>query len=984
MDAFLAKISSSFNLTEKLQPLGGECDLNFLSADAKGSVIVKIMREACEPDFIEMQIAAIAHALKQDPELPLPEIIAGPTVEPDPQGIPRFIWLQRALDGKPMGDIAPQGGAFFERLGRMAGRLNKALADFNHPQLDRANKWHMLFSEWVEVELPIIKEPRRALLQNIMDDFRKVRPILENLPRQAIHNDLNDWNILISTPLNQPPRLSGLIDFGDMCRAPIICDLAIAGAYALMRQGDIEQALAALVKGFHATCPLTQIDLELLWLLIKVRLTVSVVNAAIESTKSPGELYVTISERGAWEILENEKLNENRLLARLRHACGLPVHPQAPAIATWLKENRNAFHPILSEDVKDYPLADFSVEKCLWPENPFEPRPLTDLRVAGVKADKVIGRYGEPRLAFHRLLLTPSLATAPQRPTVSLGVDVFALAGQAVHAPVGGIVSHIDQDENGLQVTLRHDTPVGSFFTRWDHLSHGAKKLAIGAEIKVGEAFATLASAQANGGWRPHVFVQMSFVEPNDKFWVTAASADDLAFFQTLFSSPAALLGLDEEQLSFPPLSQAELLEFRQSHFAANLKLSYRAPVMFVRGWRHHLFDVWGRPFLDAYNNVPHVGHAHPRIRRVVCEQLGRMNSNTRYLHPAQKAFAEKLIGKMPVGSGLEVCFFVNSGSEANELALRLARAATGGYDMITPDHGYHGNTTGAIDISAYKFNKPGMGGRKEWVHLVDVADDYRGRFRENEPDPAALYAAQIDEALMAIEERGGRLAGFIAETFPSVGGQIIPPKGYLQQVYMRIREAGGICIADEVQTGLGRLGEYYFAFEQQQVVPDIVVLGKPIGNGHPLAALITTQEIAEKFSQGAEYFSTFGGSTLSCLIGREVLDIVDEEGLADNAARMGCELLSGLRQLQTRHQAIGEVRGLGLFIGVDLVEDRVSRKPATALAEHVTNHLRDEHILIGREGSADNILKIRPPLTIDSVSIERICAALDAALHSI
>jgi 4-aminobutyrate aminotransferase-like enzyme len=403
---------------------------------------------------------------------------------------------------------------------------------------------------------------------------------------------------------------------------------------------------------------------------------------------------------------------------------------------------------------------------------------------------------------------------------------------------------------------------------------------------------------------------------------------------------------------------------------------------MFVRGWKHHLFDQWGRPYLDAYNNVPHVGHAHPRIRAVAADQLARMNSNTRYLHPAQRAFAEKLISKMP--KGLEVCFFVNSGSEANELALRLSRAVSGGYDIVTPDHGYHGNTTGAIDISAYKFNKPGMGGKKPWVHLVDVADDYRGRFRADDPACAERYAMQIDRALADIAAYGGRLAGFICEVFPSVGGQIIPPAGYLASVYARIRAAGGICIADEVQTGLGRLGDYYFAFEQQGVVPDIVVLGKPIGNGHPLAAVVTTADIARRFAQGAEFFSTFGGSTLSCRIGKEVLDIVDDEGLQQNAAVMGARLLSGLRASQGRHPCIGEVRGIGLFIGIDLVESRETRAPATTIADHAINRLRDVRILIGREGPADNVLKIRPPLTIDAEGVDRICEALDHALSEV
>jgi 4-aminobutyrate aminotransferase-like enzyme len=355
------------------------------------------------------------------------------------------------------------------------------------------------------------------------------------------------------------------------------------------------------------------------------------------------------------------------------------------------------------------------------------------------------------------------------------------------------------------------------------------------------------------------------------------------------------------------------------------------------------------------------------------------MNANTRYLHPAPMALAERITARLP--RELEVCFLVNSGSEANELALRLARAASGGHDIVTPDHGYHGNTTGAIDISAYKFNKPGMGGRKPWVHLVDVADDYRGRFRRDDQQRALRYAEQVDGALTEVERNGGRLAGFIAETFPSVGGQIIPPPGYLAQVYERIRRAGGICIADEVQTGLGRLGDFYFGFEQQEVRPDIVVLGKPLGNGHPIGAVITTRAIAERFAEGPEYFSTFGGSNLSCRIAAEVLDIVDDEGLQANAKAMGERLLAGLHALGRVYPAIGDVRGVGLFVGLDLVTDRESRNPASAVADYVMNRLRDMRILVGREGPADNILKIRPPLTVDADGIDMLLDRLDLCL---
>jgi 4-aminobutyrate aminotransferase-like enzyme len=330
------------------------------------------------------------------------------------------------------------------------------------------------------------------------------------------------------------------------------------------------------------------------------------------------------------------------------------------------------------------------------------------------------------------------------------------------------------------------------------------------------------------------------------------------------------------------------------------------------------------------------------------------------------------------------VCFFVNSGSEANELALRLARAHTGGKDMITPNHGYHGNTTGAIDISAYKFNAKGGNGQPDWVHLVDVADDYRGQFRREDPDRAEKYAALVDDAIGAIANVGGKLAGFIAETFPSVGGQIIPPSGYLAEVYKHIRAVGGVCIADEVQTGLGRLGQYYFGFEQQGALPDIVVLGKPIGNGHPIGVVMTTRAIADSFAKGPEYFSTFGGSNLSCRIGKEVLDIVDDENLMENARNMGDALLNGLRRLQSKYDNIGDVRGYGLFIGVDLVTDSISRTPATHIADYVKNRMRENRILMGTEGPFDNILKIRPPLTIEADDIAMILNVLDQVLEEV
>ncbi|HKK90514.1 MAG TPA: aminotransferase class III-fold pyridoxal phosphate-dependent enzyme, partial [Desulfobacteraceae bacterium] len=551
-------------------------------------------------------------------------------------------------------------------------------------------------------------------------------------------------------------------------------------------------------------------------------------------------------------------------------------------------------------------------------------------------------------------------------------------------APLNAMVDAVENRKGNLDygglVILRHETGEGSsFFTLYGHLNpESTAELTAGQPIEKGEAFAAIGQQKHNGGWAPHLHFQTGLIH-TDPNWPGAVDPEDRDFWSMLYPNPAALLNLDDEKLAHRPPSKAGLMAERKARFGQNLKLTYTDPVMFLRGWKTHLFDEWGTPFLDCYNNVPHVGHAHPRIQAVAADQLQRMNSNTRYLHPAQIAFAEKITSYMP--DPLSICFFVNSGSEANELSLRLARAHSGGKDMITPDHGYHGNTTGCIDVSAYKFNAKGGVGPSEWVHLIEVADDFRGRFRRGETGIEQKYANLVDGALADISAGNGKLAGFIAETFPSVGGQIIPPKGYLPAVYDKIRKAGGVCIADEVQTGLGRLGDYFFGFEQQGAVPDIVVLGKPIGNGHPLGVVVTTKEIADSFAKGPEFFSTFGGSTLSCRTGLEVLTIVEDEHLQENAKRMGDKLLAGLRDLQKKYEVVGDVRGYGLFIGLDLVKDLQTREPGTALADYVKNRMRDHRILMGSEGPFDNILKIRPPMTVEDRDIDSVLEVMEKVL---
>jgi 4-aminobutyrate aminotransferase-like enzyme len=389
-----------------------------------------------------------------------------------------------------------------------------------------------------------------------------------------------------------------------------------------------------------------------------------------------------------------------------------------------------------------------------------------------------------------------------------------------------------------------------------------------------------------------------------------------------------------------------------------------------------YLYDENGRAYLDAVNNVSHVGHCHPRVVKAAQEQMAVLNTNTRYLHENLVRYAERLCATLP--APLSVCFFVCSGSEANELALRLARTHTRQKDVIVVDAAYHGNTTGLVEISPYKFDGPGGTGAPPYVHTVPMPDVYRGQYKRSDPRAAEKYAYHVEEI---IRQRQGKVAAFICESLMGCGGQLVLPDNYLKEVYRYVRDAGGVCIADEVQVGFGRVGTHFWGFETQGVVPDIVTMGKPIGNGHPLAAVVTTPGIAASFNNGMEYFNTFGGNPVSCAIGLAVLDVIAEEQLQANALHVGTHLLDSLRRLMDRHALIGDIRGPGLFVGIELVLNRETLEPAPAQASYIANRMRERGILLSTDGPFHNVLKIKPPLVFTKENVDFLVATLDEIL---
>jgi len=427
-----------------------------------------------------------------------------------------------------------------------------------------------------------------------------------------------------------------------------------------------------------------------------------------------------------------------------------------------------------------------------------------------------------------------------------------------------------------------------------------------------------------------------------------------------------------------PERGNAELLDLRSRYLNPTLSVSYREPLKIVRGEGVWLYDQHGEAYLDVVNNVCHVGHCHSRVVAAGQAQMARLNTNTRYLHDNLVEYALRLTATLP--EPLSVVFLTNSGTEANDLALRLARTHTRARGTLVLDHAYHGHSPSMVELSPYKFNGKGGEGQAPHVGVVAMPDTYRGAFR----DPAAAghqYAGLLPAEIAGLRGRGFDPAAFYCESLLGCGGQIVPPDGYLREAYATIRAAGGVCLADEVQVGFGRAGEHFWAFERQGVVPDIVTMGKPIGNGHPIGAVVTTPEIAASFVTGMEYFNTFGGNPVSCAIALAVLDVIADERLQENARMVGGLLMDGLRELQRRHECIGDVRGCGLFIGAELVSDPAARTPDRARARQVVEAMKARHVLLSTEGPDDNVLKIKPPLVFSRRDAGEFLEKLDTVL---
>ncbi|MEI7944308.1 MAG: aminotransferase class III-fold pyridoxal phosphate-dependent enzyme [Actinomycetes bacterium] len=971
-------VKKYFGIDGSATQLNGERDLNYrITTEVDGATrdyVLKIHQPG-HRDWLTLQDRALTALSHLAPHLPIPVRALGGEISVDIPG-GRTARLLTWVEGSAWAETETTSTDLRD-LGTILGRIDKELAKMEITEpveeiLTREFMWNMMQAGRLSQHVHrITDETLRNVVIEVLEDFREEQlPKLALLPRQMIHNDANDYNIFVSE------RGIGVIDFGDIVLGAKIIGLAVAASYAAIGHDDPVKALLPLVRGYHITSPLSPSELELLLPLTKVRLAMSVVNAAVQSAADPTNEYLNISQGVIPALLlQLHATDFNHSLFRFRDACGYEGNPNSRAVRQYLSTvARRA--DVVCPPFKDhkYIYLDWSVE------NTSIPRWSEDIAnlMASKGADVAIGHYCENRNVYQGDAYNTA---SPSARTIHLGVDLFLPAGSPVYSALDGVVDAFNDNNTPLDygpvILLRHETTEGiPFWTLYGHLSRESlPKLSVGMKVNAGDQIATIGQEHENVGWPPHTHFQLLTDLCGmglDVYGV--APKDEISLWRSISPNPNLALGIASGTDAHAHLATDVIREDRTTVLSRNLSLNFRTPLEIVRGEGAYLYDVNGKAYLDLVNNVAHVGHGHPRVVAAGAAQMAALNTNTRYLHQNIVEYARALTSTLP--DPLSVVFFVNSGSEANDLAIRLARAHTKARGFIALKHAYHGHTASVVDISPYKFLGKGGLGAPDHVRVANLPDPYRGVHKGDAA--GSQYAADFAATLADLNQP---LAAFISEGIVSTAGQIVLADGFLKNAYEQVRAVGGLAIADEVQIGLGRVGNKFWGFELHDVVPDIVTMGKPLGNGHPLAAVVTTPEVAASFHNGMEYFNTFGGNPVSAAIGLAVLEVVQDGHLQANAINMGKYLTDGVREMSKRHSMIGDVRGSGLFIGVELMRDE---KPATEEMGDLIEYAKERGVFLSCDGPDNNVLKIKPPMVLTTKDVDLFLNIFDEGLGAV
>ncbi len=945
-----------FGLDARVSSLGSQQDANFLLSNPAGEPlgVLKIANPVFGRAELEAQDAAATfiaagEGIRTAANIALPGVAAIAELDGAGTGPVLHARIISYLSGGTLSGDGYLRPAQIAGLGDLAGRSCRALAAFDHPGADRVLQWDLRHGmRTVELLTAHINDAHRreAVSAAASAAWRVVAGLAEDLPIQVIHGDITGDNVVCG--VNAMP--DGVIDFGDLMRSWTVAELAVTVAALLRHQGSEPATTVAAIRAFHAVRPLGPAEIDALWPLVVLRAAVLVVSGIHQSAIDADNDHVVSALDHEWRIFQQANaIPVEVMTAQIRHALGVTRMREQPAptapLIGGLQPGTIARLDLSAESD--------AMDGGIWLQPGGEDRLAESAIRAGARAAITI--FGQPRL-------TRSAILSPDSPaSVATGVQLWPAAPLVVSAPWAGTVDSTVPGELLLVGAAATVTIAGALRPAGVALS----TVEAGAELAIVDGPLWVQVRRHGPGADGSAEVPR-FVRP-----------EYAAGWLDLVSDPGVLLGLPAEPGS---TEDGDLLRQRRSRaFAQVQEHYYDDPPRIERGWREHLVDTDGRSYLDMVNNVAILGHGNPEVADAAARQWRRLNTNSRFNYGSVVALSERLAATLP--DPLDTVFLVNSGSEADDLALRLAMATTGRHDIVAVAEAYHGWTYATDAISTSVADNPNaLSTRPSWVHTVPSPNAYRGRYRGA---AASRYAPEAVAFIERCVADGHPPAAFICEPFYGNAGGMALPDGYLRAVYAAVRTAGGLAIADEVQVGYGRTGRWFWAFEQQDVVPDIVCIAKAMGNGQPLGAVITTREIADAYRSQGYFFSSAGGSPVSCVVGLTVLDVLQRDGLQQNALSVGDHLRARINALAQRHPLIGTVHGSGLYLGVELVRDRATLEPAVAETAAICERMRELGVIVQPTGDRQNVLKMKPPMCITRASADFFVDMLERVLRT-
>ncbi len=955
-DEIAALLRREWDLSGELSELGSSQDQNFRLTTQTGRYVVKVANRATRREDIEVGDEAMRHLASSGFEFEIPEVISSTQGSALIEHEDHLVRVTTWVDGMPLADAGQLDPITLRALGGLAAKCQQMLSGLRGEKFARPLQWEprqapRLFDEIAgSITDPDRSEmARRGIepLMRLLDSDRAAE-----LPVQTVHCDITDYNV-VAEPDSEREAWDpiGLIDFGDVVESWRVTEAAHAAMAAIFHNlDDPISGLRSVLGGYVEVTPLTEIEADAIWPIALARAVVCALSSTHQAKLSGAGPHLARLMVEDWAALAALlAVPEPLATAAVRQELGFTPHRGSVAAIQALRSVGQV--PIVEGEAQPTPI-DLSVGS----EALAFGRWSTAAGLSGTfpSTGTPAGRWGEVRL-------TAAGRPASQVPAcLHTGIDLFIEPGRLVLTPVRGTVRSIGDDE----IELEAEVAGARLFIRLAGIS---ASVAVGHRAEPGETVGTVAPGSTE--IPPHLHFQVS-LEPGMPGLVRAAQGSAAL---AICLDPSPLVGVDLRAASAG--SPADESARRQAVVAAPQELYYADPPEIVRGWRSYLYDSDGRPYLDAINNVTLVGHSHPAIAEAANRQLRLLNTNSRFLYKEMADYSERLLTMFP--DQLDRVFLVNSGSEAVDLALRLARAYTGRDDVLAVEGAYHGWSTGTFEICSHPLDRPSWREeRSPRVHVVTQPDPYRGEAG----DAAEPYLRSVEAACSAAE-RGGGLAAFVSEPLLGSQGGVAPPDGYLRAAYEAVRTSGGVCVADEVQVGFGRTGPDLWAFNHEGVVPDIVCVAKAAGNGYPLGAVICRDEIGQALLENGGFFSSPGGSPLSCAVGSAVIDVLHRERLYDNAAEVGSQIRSAVEALSGQFPSIGAVHGRGLYLGIDLVEDLNTKAPATRLAKRVCERMLSLGVIMQPTGDAGNVLKVKPPLCVDAVDAAHMVSALEIAL---